>query len=145
MSLSTDKFFFKALSSSEEITEAVDGRIFNPARSTVDENEDKVPYIILTFDGLTNEQGTKDDVEGETDTVQVGILCVADDRESLATLTEAVRTQCREYLKSVLDTPGSEDADIAPSGWTFSADAVQYDDMKPCVFQTLRYACDTYR
>lgn len=143
MSLRTDQFFYNALRANEDIIDEVDGRIFNPARSTVDENEDRVPYIVITFDGLTNDASTKDDVEGDTDTVNVGILCVADDREALAELTEAVRTQCREYLASVEDNPSATDYDLAPYDWTFTADPVQYDELKPCVFQQLHYQCST--
>lgn len=143
MSLRTDQFFYNALLASDEITAEVEGRIFNPARSTVDENEDRVPYIIITFDSLVNDQTTKDEVESDTDTVTIGILCVADDRESLADLTEAVRTQCRTYLESIDES--DEGAELAPLDWALSASAVQYDDMKPCVYQRLNYQCDTNR
>lgn len=141
MSLATDKFFFNALAASDDIEDVVDGRIFNPARSTADEDEDKVPYIIITLDSVQNIVDTKDnELEGEDDTVQVSILCVADDRESLAELTEMVRTQCREYWEGA----GASDTE-APEWWTFSASGVYYDDMKPCTYQTLTYNCETKR
>lgn len=143
MSLRTDQFFYSALSSSPAITDKVQDRIFNPARTTVDENEDRIPYLIITMDGVTNDESTKDDVEGQTDTVEIGVLCVADDRESLADLTEAVRMQMVSYLHQAEEGQEVDDAELAPYDWSFSASAVMYDEMKPCVYQSLRYVCGT--
>lgn len=145
MSLQTDKFFFRALKANADIMREVEGRIFNPARSTTDENEDRIPYIIVKMDGLTNDQGTKDDVEGDTDTVQIGIMVVADNRDALAPLTEAVRQQCITYLHQTEEDPISPLKTIAPMDWTFSAEGVQYDPDKPCVYQILNYQCNTNR
>ena len=145
MSLQTDKFFFRALKANADIMREVEGRIFNPARSTTDENEDRIPYIIVKMDGLTNDQGTKDDVEGDTDTVQIGIMVVADNRDALAPLTDAVRQQCITYLHQVEEDPNSPLKTIAPFDWVFSAEGVQYDPDKPCVYQILNYQCDTNR
>ena len=111
----------------------------------MDENEDRVPYIIITLDGVTNDIGTKDDVEGDTDTVQIGILCVHHDRESLGALTEAVRKQCIDYLHLAEEGQVQTDDSIIPIDWTFTAEGVQYDEMKPCVYQQLHYSCDTNR
>lgn len=145
MSLQTDKFFFNALKANADIMNEVEGRIFNPARSTTDEKEDRIPYIIVKMDGLTNEQSTKDDVEGDTDKVQIGIMVVADNRDMLAPLTEAVRKQCITYLHQVEEYPTSPLKNVAPFDWAFSAEGVQYDPDKPCVYQILNYQCDTNR
>ena len=145
MSLITDKFFFNAIRANTAIWNEVGGRVFNPARSTVDENEDRVPYIIITLDGVTNDTGTKDDVEGDTDSVQIGILCVHHDRESLGALTEAVRNQCIDYLHLAEEGQVQTDDSIIPIDWTFTAEGVQYDEVKPCVYQQLHYMCDTKR
>lgn len=139
MSLRTDQFFYNALAADSSIMETVDGRIFNTARPTADEDEDRVPYIVITLDGVQNDGSTKDDVEGYTDSVQITILCVENDRESLADLTEAVREQCRLYLGE------NEDDTLAPYDWSFSAEAVGYDSAKPCVYQALVYNCSTNR
>ena len=145
MSLHTDKFFFNALKANADIMNEVEGRIFNPARSTTDEKEDRIPYIIVKMDGLTNDQSTKDDVEGDTDKVQIGIMVVADNRDMLAPLTEAVRQQCITYLHQVEEDPTSPLKNIAPFDWEFSAEGVQYDYEKPCVYQILNYQCSTNR
>ena len=92
--LAADKFFFDALGASADINGRVEGRIFNPARATIDEEEDRIPYIIITLDSVTNDGQTKDsDVEGDSDTATVSVLCVENDRDSLASLTQAVRNQ----------------------------------------------------
>ena len=137
MSLLTDKFFFNALTASDTITAAVGDRIFNPARTTVDEDEDKIPYIIVSFDGLTNNLMTKDEgVEGSEDRVTIGILCVSGDCDSLGTLTEAVRSQCIAYWEANTD-------EHTPTGWQFTAGEVNYDPDKPCCYQRLVYQCET--
>ena len=138
MSLQTDKFFYSALTQSEDVTAIVDDRIFNPARPTVDEDEDKIPYIIITFDGLQNNADTKDDgVEGDEDRVTVGILCVHEDCDALGDMTELVRQTLCDYWDTHRDDP------LTPISWQFSAGRVDYDPDKPCCYQLLTYQCDT--
>lgn len=145
MSLRTDQFFFHALDANDDIVDAVGRRIFNTARPTSDENADRVPYIVITLDGVKNLSVTKDDIEGDTDETNVSLLVVANDREELATLTESVRAQCRTYLSQVEEGSDAEEQQIAPVDWTFSASEISYDAAKPCFYQTLRYTCDTNR
>ena len=139
MGLLTDKFFYHALSSSDDIMAVVGDRIFNPARSAADEYEDKIPYLVVTFDGLQNDLMTKDSsVEGDEDKVTVSILCVSGNCDSLGELTEAVRERCIDYWET-------GDDEQKPLGWRFSASEVIYDQDKPCCFQYLTYQCDTER
>jgi len=144
MSLSTDKFFYRALKADTAIMKAIGGRIFNPARTTADEKEDRIPYITITLDEVDNQSETKDDVEGMTDQVVITILCVAKDREALADMTEAVRKQCREYLYA-MEESDEDGAELTPLDWHFRASGVEYDKDKPCVYQALYYECDTNR
>jgi hypothetical protein len=138
MSLLTDKFFYSALTQSEDVTAIVDDRIFNPARTTVDEDEDKIPYIIITFEGLQNNADTKDDgVEGDEDRVTVNILCVHEDCDALGDMTELVRQTLCDYWDTHRCDP------LTPITWQFSASRVEYDPDKPCCYQTLIYQCDT--
>lgn len=140
MSLQTDKFFYAALTESESVMSIVDGRVFNPARPTVDEDEDKVPYIIISFAGLQNNVETKDDgVEGDEDSVTIRVLCVERNCDDLGNLTELVRQTMREYWEA-----HREDS-LTPIDWTFSANEVNYDPDKPCCYQVLTYQCDTLR
>ena len=72
MGLSTDSIFIAALSASDDIMEAVGGRIYDTAIPLPDEEAENtpVPYIIVTFDSLQNDQTTKDDrYESEYDKV----------------------------------------------------------------------------
>jgi hypothetical protein len=141
MSLVLDKFFFRSLSTDTTITSITDGRIFNTGRATKDDNEDKVPYIIITFEGLANDVDTKDcSYESDDDKVLISIMCVASTREELAQLTEAVRVRNREFAE--LAKGGTVEIDEVPIDWNFSADKIQYDYTKPCYYQTLNYECE---
>lgn len=145
MSLTTDKFFYTALKANQQLVTLTKGRIFNTARSSVDEKEDRLPYIIITFDGLVNNGETKDDVEGYTDTVQIGVLVVAHERESLAQLTVLCRQQLQAYYNLCQQDGTTAGADDCPRDWAMSAEGVMYDDLKPCFYQALHYECDTFK
>ena len=62
MSLITDKVFFSALKSSEELVQAVDGRIHNVSIQLPDDEylNESVPYIIIAYDGMQNMGFCKD-------------------------------------------------------------------------------------
>ena len=63
MSLATDSIFIAAISDSSKIMDEIGGRLYSTAIPLPDEETDNVdvPYIIVTFDGLTNDQTKKDD------------------------------------------------------------------------------------
>lgn len=114
-------------------------RLYGTAIPMPEEEADNepVPYAIVMFDGLTNEAQTKDDpYEGDTDTVNISVLLTAKTLTDLHALTAAARDAIHNYLVSntteVLD-------------YQMSADAIQYDDLKPCYMQVLKYQCDTLR
>lgn len=136
MSLATDSIFITALQSSPELMEAVGGRIYGTAIPLPDEDADNVPtpYIIVTFDGLNNDQTTKDDTyESDNDHVQIGIEAAAPTLEALHTLTQQVREVIHGYFT---------ENETAVSGYQFTADSIQWDMLKPCYWQVLRYQCD---
>lgn len=111
----------------------VNGRMFYVARKTADEQQDRIPYLIVLPQGITTE-GNKDRFDiTQIDTVD--ILCVAADGEQLAALTELVHLTFQNNIVGD-DTYFVED-------YTFSASAVQYDPDKPCFFQTLTYRITT--
>lgn len=153
MGLSTDSIFISAISSDSELlatlgyvapTQSSAGstaRIYSAAIPLPDEDLDNVPlpYVIVTFDGLNNDETTKDDpFESENDVVSIGIEVVAENRKALAELTQSIRTVVHEYMVTQL----SSDEDFPIEDYRFSADAVQFDSLKPCFWQTLRYQCD---
>jgi hypothetical protein len=138
MGLSTDSIFIYALSASEDIMQAVDGRIYGTAIPLPDEEAENVPvpYIIVTFNGLNNVDETKDDMyESDYDSVNIGIEVIGKTLGHLHDLTEMVRDVIHQYFVNN-ETPVSD--------YTFSADAIQYDSLKPCYWQTLRYQCEVY-
>lgn len=118
----------------------IGSRLYSTAIPLPDEDVDNVdtPYIIVTFEALNNDQTTKDDpFESGEDQVDISILIAAKTREQLAELTADVRKTVYDYMMAAL----SED-EIVIDDYRFSAEAVRYDSLKPCYWQTLRYSCD---
>ena len=135
MGLSTDSIFIYALSASEDIMQAVDGRLYGTAIPLPDEEADNVPvpYIIVTFNGLNNIDETKDDMyESDYDSVNIGIEVIGKTLGHLHDLTEMVRNVIHQYFVNN-ETP--------VEGYQFSAQAVQFDSEKPCYWQVLNYQC----
>ena len=150
MSLATDSIFVTALQSNsdllEKLTEYIDEddniqydetpRLYGTAISLPDEDADNVPvpYVIVTFDGLTNDQGTKDDIyESPYDTVDIGVEVTAKTLDDLHTLTKMVRDTILSYLRT---------NDTAIEYYQFGAQKIQYDSLKPCYWQVLTYQCN---
>ena len=140
--METDSIFIAALTSSQEVMQTIDGRLYSTAIPMPDEDAENVPvpYVIVTFNGLNNEGTTKDDpFEGDTDVVQIGVEVTAINREQLAELTQLVRSTIHDYLTEDVD-----DERQTIDDYQLSAEAVQYDSMKPCYWQTIRYQCDVF-
>jgi hypothetical protein len=138
MSLATDSIFVAAIQSNPALVERIGGRLYGTAIPLPDEDADNVdvPYIIVTFDGLNNQNQTKDDVyESNYDTVNIGVEVTGKTIDDLHELTQAVRDTILSYFR---------DHETAIIDYTFSADAIQYDSLKPCYWQTLRYQCEVY-
>lgn len=145
MSLQTDIIFARAIRADDSIMEAIGQRLYNTAIPLPDEDADNVPvpYVILTFDALTNDQSTKDDMpyEGDEDNVTVGIEVAATTREQLADITIAIRRQVQQFFSSLSED--DEDYALVPLDYHLTAQAVQYDSQKPCYWQRLSYQCET--
>lgn len=138
MSLATDSIFVDALQSNAALVERVGGRIYGTAIPLPDEDADNVPvpYLIVTFDGMNNDAGTKDNMyESNYDRVNIGVEVVGETLAKLHEVAQAVRDTIWNYF--VNNRTAVED-------YTFTADAIQYDSMKPCYWQVLRYQCDVY-
>ena len=99
-----------------------------------------LPYLIVSFDGLSNDQTTKDDpFESDSDSVSIGITIATDNREQLALLAQKVREVVHGYMMTQ-DETSSAVARI--EDYALTAEAVQYDQLKPCYWQVLKYQCD---
>ena len=148
MSLATDSIFITALQSNTDLLEALGyveatvtsegapARLYCTAIPLPDEDADNVPvpYVIVTFDGLTNDHGTKDDrYESNYDTVNIGVEVAARNINELHDLTQMVRDTILSYLRST---------DTAIMDYNLAAQQIQYDSLKPCYWQVLTYQCD---
>lgn len=146
MSLLTDKVFYNALKANAQLVYKVGGRIYSTAIPVPDEELDNepIPYIIITYDGMSNEGWSKDNsYEGENDRVTIGITVVADNREALGELTVDIRHQVEEYFLGIDEE--DEDYSLVPDSYQLTASEISYDSMKPCFYQSMQYVCDTNR
>lgn len=147
MSLSTDRLFYAVLSQDERVYASVQGRIFNTAIDGVQEGErdnTPLPYLVILNNGTTNDAEHKDTgFEGDTDTDRIGVMVVADTRRQLAELAETVRQVVRTTIAQQ-SRDMEADTGIALEDYAFAAAEVQYDDQKPCYWQTLSYQCTTH-
>lgn len=145
MSLLTDIAFVKALRANQELMSKLPaGDVYNTAIALPDEDLDNapIPYVIVAFQSLTNDLETKDDpYESGSDTVNISIEIAAKTRPELGEIAEMVRRQVHDYFIDYDMT--AEDATLIPTDYQFTAQAVNYDSMKPCYWQVLNYSCDT--
>ena len=142
MSLATDSIFIAAIQSNPALVERIGGRLYGTAIPLPDEDADNVPvpYIIVTFNGLNNQNETKDDVyESNDDTVNIGVEVTGKTIDDLHELTQAVRETILEYMKAQKDELGDA---FTIDDFTFAAQAIQFDSLKPCYWQVLSYQCD---
>lgn len=149
MSMQTDRIFIAALAADAGINADVAGRIYSTAIPMPDEEAENVPlpYIIVTFDGMENDEKTKDDIyEGAEDKVKIGVMVVARTRDALAALVEKVRTAIPTFFTEY-ESPEDEEeedlSDLIPGDYTLTAGAVSYDADKPCYWLQLNYDCIT--
>ena len=126
-----------SLNRSDVLTTLVENRIFNTMRPEYDEQEDKIPYIVVTYEGMTNDNDNKDSIEGDEDVERVNVLSVAQDRVHLSNIVNAARTAIRDYLDGdAFDTYGIAD-------YSVSASPVMGDWTVPCTYQSLNYTIYT--
>lgn len=144
MSLCTDIIFVRAIKSDANILARLDSHdVYNTAIAMPDAELDNapLPYAIVTNDGMTNDQSTKDTFEGEYDTVGIGIEVAARTRKELAELVADIRKTVREFFENLPDDDAQYD--LVPLDYQLSAEPVRYDPMKPCYWQIMHYQCDT--
>jgi hypothetical protein len=141
MSLQTDRVFFDALKANTTFMAAISNRLYNTAIPLPDNKAANVPapYVIISFDGFSNDESTKDSYEGATDNVSVGIMIVAATREKLAELVDAIRTTIESYMENVEDT--DPDFSEIPVDYHLSGSQISYDPDKNARYIQLTYAC----
>ena len=139
--LNIDLFFHAAIESTPNLVKSLGGRIFNTARPDIDEEQDKIPYVIVTYDGGSATDDDKDEYVAPLGSATVSILVVAADRQTRASLTHDIHDVIVASLEDEKFQEGF-DWEFEIESCTPSAGAVQYDSSKPCYFQTLTYQCD---
>lgn len=147
MSLKTDIIFVKALRSNASLIKQLPaGNVYNAAIALPKEQADNAPLpnIIVTYEGLNNQEFTKDDAyEGLSDTVTIGIDTAAKNREQLAELVIMVRQTIKDYFRQHINDDEDEDFRLIPNSIQLQAGPVIYDKDKPCYWQVLTFYCDT--
>lgn len=146
MSLQTDIIFVRALRGNMELLAKLPaGDVYNTAIGLPEEDAENapLPYIIVSFDGLTNDQTTKDGYESDYDTVNIGVEVAAATRDQLFDLTQSVRDTVLSFFESLQSDPTDDDFSLVPLDYQLSATGVRYDDQKPCYWQIINYQCDT--
>ena len=144
MSLATDTIFIQAIQSNDNLMAAISEgsekpRLFGTAIPMPEEDADNtpLPYLIVTFEGLTNENTDKDNpYEGDEDSVNIGIIVTGRNLDELHGLTQMVRDTILEYMMA---------NETAVEDFTFTAGKIMYDEDKPGYMQMLNYQCDTKR
>lgn len=145
MSLLTDKVFYNALKSNDDLVRALGDRIYSTAIPVPDEKylNEPLPYCIIIFDGMQNEGYTKDNsFEGCQDKVQVSVEVVAESRDEVGSIMQTIRQTIIDYFE---DTEGHiwDDYQYVPTNYTLQASSVAYDPQRPCYYQDLAYDCET--
>lgn len=137
--LDTDSFLVSAIKADARLSGAIDGNIFSTAVPVPDEDLDNVPlpYVIVTYDGMTQDTDTKDQsgYESDSDINTCRVEVVAESRESLAELISDARRAIRKFFE--------EGDDLSVEDYTVSAGRVDYDPQKPCYYQDLTYQITT--
>lgn len=130
--LSLVSSFVEALRGSADVMNAVNGRIYAVGRTTEDDNEDRVPYIIISYQGAKISAESKDDEFcGDAEQTDISVLLVYQTFASLVNAEADVRNAIKRHLQNeVLEC-------------SLSVGAAQYDSAKPCYYIELKYSVYT--
>ena len=134
-----DEIIYDAIKADADIMTAVGGRVVSTCFEVppTDEDNTPIPNIIITDDGLLNQQTTKDCVwEAMEDSVTVGVDVAAASPQEVKQLIRKVRRAIESYI-STMYTQGEE----IPELTSLTSDGLAWDWMKPCYYQRLSYQC----
>ena len=140
MAIELDEIFFNALMADAELVLAVGGRIESTCFEVAPDETDntKLPNIIITDDGLTNQTTTKDmEWEADEDRVQASVDVAAEDPKQVKQLVRMVRKAIANYM-ATLDPAKDE----IPCLQSVQTTGVAWDWMKPCYHDVIIYQCD---
>ena len=135
-----DELFFNALKADANLVAAVGDRIESTCFEVSPDGDDNTPLpcIIVTDDGLTNNQQTKDNVwESDEDRVQASVEVDAESPKAVKPLIRMVRRAINNYVNSL-----AEQHEDIPHLLSVQTNGVAWDWMKPCYHSTITYTCD---
>ena len=135
-----DELFFNALKADANLVAAVGERIESTCFEVSPDGDDNTPLpcIIVTDDGLTNNQQTKDNVwESDEDRVQASVEVDAESPKEVKRLIRMVRRAINNYVNSL-----AEQHEDIPYLLSVQTNGVAWDWMKPCYHSTITYTCD---
>lgn len=135
-----DELLYNALMEDETLVAAVGGRIASTCFEVSPEEQDNTPLpcIIVTDDGLQNDQSNKDNVwESVEDRVQVSVEVDAESPKAVKQLIRMVRKAIANYVAGL-------SAQEVPYLLNVQTNGVAWDWMKPCYHSTISYQCSVY-
>lgn len=137
-----DKLFYDALQADNTLTAYIGGtdRITSTCFEVSPDEADNTPLpcIIVTDDGLTNNQQSKDNVwESDEDRVQASVEVDGTSPKQVKQLIRMVRKAINNYI-TTLYTQGED----IPNLQSVQTNGVAWDWMKPCYHSTISYQCD---
>ena len=142
MSLQVDAVFMAAIEADPAVMQMIGGRRWCTAAPMPEDDfieEVAVPFVIVNFDGLSSDPGTKDDVfDSGADIANVSITVAAQNPQQLADLAARIRRAVHTYLCEHWGQKG------IPTGTTPGAGQKFYDELKPAYCINLTWQCDVY-
>lgn len=134
-----DEIIYDAINADAELMETIGNRVVSTCFEVPPTEDDNTPLpnIIITDDGWTNQETTKDCVwEAVEDLVQVSVEVAATSPEEVKTLVKTVRRDVEQYIAEMYDN-----GDVVPELESLVSDGLAWDWMKPCYYQRLTYTC----
>ena len=134
-----DEIIYDAIKADADIMEAVGNRVKSTCFEVppTDEDNTPIPNIIITDDGMLNQQTTKDCVwEAAEDSVTVGVDVAAASPKEVKQLVRKVRRAIESYITTMY-TQGEE----IPELTSLTSDGLAWDWTCPCYYQKLTYQC----
>ena len=135
--MTLDEILFNALVTSNDVSEAVGGRIKDVCFEVGPDEQDntQLPYIIVTDGGVQNAPQTKDTTwESLYDTATAGIEVSAESPGEVRRLIKMARRAVAEYI-------GTLEYMERPELQSLHTEGVAWDWTKPCYWDTLVYQC----
>lgn len=134
-----DELLYNALVADGALVAAVGGRIASTCFEVSPDEQDNTPLpcIIVTDDGLQNDQSTKDNVwESVEDRVQASVEVDAESPKAVKHFIRMVRKAIANYVAGLY----AQNEEI-PYLLNVQTNGVAWDWMKPCYHSTVSYQC----